>query len=288
MSHRNRNPEFQQQQDTSQQQGAAWKVVLRQILGRHRVTFITLMHTKTGVMKKISLGFAESARGAAMGFVAVCDAQKAVSRAEKAILKVRGKRATFRCETKLLNVLYRARESIKIRVMRRIQARARELIGGNASLVEVNLLANQINMKEQIQFEGGCATIKQASIPLLIQLETALSAIETTCNEFDLPHMHYRIEGHTAFSKKSPDGGGRTSSERALAVVTALSEHGVPLEHLHAKGCGDSRPVGNSDANRRVEVHVVHSSDDGASGSIQQQLVSKIRLRVAAFAFMST
>jgi hypothetical protein len=79
--------------------------------------------------------------------------------------------------------------------------------------------------------------------------------------------MHFRVEGHTAPSKKSKDGGASTSMARAEALVDALCSTktdgvGSQSENLRdilwPAGFGDRRPPKKAAMNpRRVEVHLV-------------------------------
>ena len=59
-------------------------------------------------------------------------------------------------------------------------------------------------------------------------------------------------------SNKSKDHGKGTSTARAKAIVDEMVLGGIPRTNLHAKGWGDSKPLGgDKDANRRVEIRVI-------------------------------
>jgi outer membrane protein OmpA-like peptidoglycan-associated protein len=69
------------------------------------------------------------------------------------------------------------------------------------------------------------------------------------------------IEGHTD-SRGSNELNQRLSQERADAVASYLSSHGVPREQISAEGVGESRPIATNETpegrayNRRVEITV--------------------------------
>ena len=134
--------------------------------------------------------------------------------------------------------------------------------GVNCNLLSVNLIEYEIKLLEQIQFEPGGAVIKQDSYNLLNQLTVTKKCIAQTCREFAVPNMHWRVEGHTAKSKKSSDGGIATSNARARAVCDHLTEHGADSTTLHPDGKGCFCPPRDSSADpRRVEIHVVREED---------------------------
>jgi hypothetical protein len=106
--------------------------------------------------------------------------------------------------------------------MRLIQERVMELIETNeekvvCNLISVDLPHSSILLKEQVKFEGGKAVIKPESFNLMKQLSICKKSISQTCKEFNIDNMSWRVEGHTAVSKKSTDGGMATSMDRARA-----------------------------------------------------------------------
>ena len=71
-----------------------------------------------------------------------------------------------------------------------------------------------------MKFEGGKAVIKPESFNLMKQLSICKKSISQTCKECNIDNMSWRVEGHTAVSKKSTDGGMATSMDRARAGKT--------------------------------------------------------------------
>ncbi len=111
----------------------------------------------------------------------------------------------------------------------------------------------RIQILEQPKFDFNKSVIKPESDSLL----TEVAKVMTDHSEIQL----VRVEGHTdnvgdsAYNKK-------LSQQRAQAVVTWLTGHGVAKERLKSLGMGKERPLVPNDtdvgraANRRVEFHI--------------------------------
>jgi len=123
---------------------------------------------------------------------------------------------------------------------------------------EVRVESGQIKIIEQVKFKTDSAVI-------LPESETILSAIKQILE--DHPEITaLSIEGHT-------DGRGQKqhnrilSRNRAAAVVTWLTKHGIAKERLSSKGFGPDQPIDTNDTdegrqnNRRVELHIVESGE---------------------------
>lgn len=111
-----------------------------------------------------------------------------------------------------------------------------------------------IEIKDNIEFGLGSATIAEASWPILAAIAEQIKALPTDKSVL--------IEGHT------DDLGARTvnvalSRRRAEGIIAHLVRAGVARERLKAAGLGPDRPLvaNDSDAarakNRRVEFHIV-------------------------------
>ena len=141
-------------------------------------------------------------------------------------------------------------------------------------------ITRSIDLHKQVEFEGGKAVIKATSKFLMEQIRVAIKAIAQTTEEFEVPPMHFRIEGHTSYSKKSPDGGIGTSNARAKAVMSDLSRGGVPKQILHPVGHGCSMPLtknARDAANRRVEIHVMDAQQAQLMKDRQEAKARKAR-----------
>jgi len=152
-------------------------------------------------------------------------------------------------------------------MMKEIQQRVLLLMdfensGINCNLLIVDLIHFEIKLLEQIQFVAGKAEIKPESANIMAQLSCAKQCITQTCSEFDVPNMHWKVQGHTAKSKKSKDGGMATSNGRAQAVCADLGRKGVDTSTLHPEGCGCYKPPADKKADpRRVEIHVLSKEE---------------------------
>ncbi len=112
---------------------------------------------------------------------------------------------------------------------------------------------SRIEILEQPKFDFNKAVIKKDSDSLLAEVAKVMA------DHAEIKHV--RVEGHTdsvgnaAYNKK-------LSQQRAQAVVTWLTAHGVEKERLTAEGIGKDRPMVPNDTelnralNRRVEFHI--------------------------------
>lgn len=104
-----------------------------------------------------------------------------------------------------------------------------------------------------IQFETGSATLTASSAAVLDEAaSTLLDALEAR------PGLAIEIEGHTD-NTGDADANLALSQARADAVVTALTDRGVPAAVLTATGLGQTEPIADNSTdegraqNRRVE-----------------------------------
>jgi outer membrane protein OmpA-like peptidoglycan-associated protein len=103
-----------------------------------------------------------------------------------------------------------------------------------------------------VHFDRGASAINDDQATLLTPIADALKSN---------PKATVRVEGH---ADRTGDKGGNLvlSDERAVAIVRALGELGVPRNRIRAAGFGDTRPVDDrstEDAfrmNRRAEVRI--------------------------------
>jgi len=101
-----------------------------------------------------------------------------------------------------------------------------------------------------IQFDFDSARIRPQSVPVLLNLATAL-------NSQSLSHSRFSVEGHTD-AKGDPQYNRRLSEQRALAVRDLLTSHGVRSEQLVPIGMGSDQLANPAEPlspqNRRVRV----------------------------------
>ncbi|WP_051294845.1 OmpA family protein [Maridesulfovibrio bastinii] len=112
----------------------------------------------------------------------------------------------------------------------------------------------------KIEFDVNSAKIKQAGIPLVNELVTAMKSPRGAA-------MKVLLRGHTD-SDGSRAANKRLSLHRAEAVRTYMVKNGISKDRIKVEGCGEDEPlVPNSSAaakarNRRVEVvNITEGSD---------------------------
>ncbi|MEI9950293.1 MAG: OmpA family protein [Pseudomonadota bacterium] len=118
----------------------------------------------------------------------------------------------------------------------------------------VRVVENEIVILEQVEFDTGKATIKQASSELLDEVAQVLT---------QHPEMtKLEVQGHTD-NRGSKALNQRLSQARADAVRTALIQRGVGADRLVTKGYGPDKPADDNDTeegrqkNRRVQFVVL-------------------------------
>lgn len=128
------------------------------------------------------------------------------------------------------------------------------LIRKKPKTASVQLTQKEIVIRQQIQFAIDSAQILPASTGLLNEIADAL---------IKNPRVKkVEVQGHTD-NTGDPARNLRLSEDRANAVVSWLTSHGVASDRLVAKGYGEQRPLlpnvteGNKQRNRRVQFVIV-------------------------------
>ena len=118
----------------------------------------------------------------------------------------------------------------------------------------------EIIIKQQIQFALDSSTILPESNGLLSEIADAL---------IKNPRIHrVEVQGHTD-NTGTPDHNNQLSNDRAQAVATWLTSHGVAGDRLTPKGYGQSKPLvpnvtaGNRARNRRVQFIITDQDPAG-------------------------
>ncbi|MCP4804255.1 MAG: OmpA family protein [Proteobacteria bacterium] len=146
------------------------------------------------------------------------------------------------------------------------EARLRQAFEEHISDDLIRMVSNEqeirVRLDDRVLFAPGSTDLHPAAYALV-------SDVATIAAEND---VEIRVEGHTDASGDELDNW-RVSSERAMAVVTALRERGpVPGDRLEADAFGEFRPASafGEDArwNRRVEL-VLKSDDTATVGAIE-------------------
>lgn len=124
----------------------------------------------------------------------------------------------------------------------------------------VEVTPDAIEVHEHINFASLSFEIDASSFGLMDQIVAVIQ---------EHPEItHIRVEGHTD-NVGDADQNLELSTQRAAAVVTYLTEHGVDAGRLASEGYGLTRPIADNDtdegraANRRVEFNIIHDSEGG-------------------------
>ncbi|MDP9149383.1 MAG: OmpA family protein, partial [Myxococcota bacterium] len=130
----------------------------------------------------------------------------------------------------------------------------------------VQLTANEITIKQQIQFALDSAVILPESFGLLTEIA------DTVIRHSELRRVE--VQGHTDNSGTS-DHNKLLSEQRAEAVRAWLVQHGVPVDRLVAHGYGQDKPLvpnvtaGNRARNRRVQFIILEKDPNPSGGPSQ-------------------
>lgn len=146
------------------------------------------------------------------------------------------------------------------------EARLRQAFEKHISDDLIRMVSNEqeirVRLDDRVLFEPGSTDLHPAAYALISDVASIAAEHE----------VEVRVEGHTDSSGSELENW-RVSSERALAVVTAMRERGpVPGDRLEADAYGEFRPASTfgEDArwNRRVEL-VLKSEDSATVGAIE-------------------
>ena len=121
----------------------------------------------------------------------------------------------------------------------------------------------RVMLDSRVLFKPGDTEVHPSAYGLLAEVAAAVG--DSDVNLF--------VEGHTDSTGDSSRNW-EISALRAVSVVEALEERGVPGEHMQARGMGEHSPAdivdGNSSWNRRVELIV--QSDNPSGYDVVQKL----------------
>jgi outer membrane protein OmpA-like peptidoglycan-associated protein len=131
---------------------------------------------------------------------------------------------------------------------------------GCPSFIKVE--GNIVRILQQVHFATGSATILPESFPMLQEISNLLRSNKGI--------KRMSIDGHTD-NRGSAALNKKLSGDRAAAVSTWLSQHGVEASRLESHGYGLEKPIETNDtdagraANRRVEFKIVDEEDSNQS-----------------------
>lgn len=151
----------------------------------------------------------------------------------------------------------------KIDVKARTENNADILLKKRPKNANVQVSKTEIIIKQQVQFAIDSAVILPESSGLLSEIADAM---------IKNPRIkRVEVQGHTD-NTGTPDHNMKLSEDRSSAVVTWLTQHGVPSDRLQAKGYGQSKPLvpnvtaANRTKNRRVQFIITDQDAPEPSG----------------------
>ena len=137
------------------------------------------------------------------------------------------------------------------------------LIDRDLVRVRQNPLSLEVEIKADILFSSGVATVHGEAVPVIEKVADILRPFPNSL----------RVEGHTddrSISTALSPSNWELSSARAANVVQLFTRSGIDPKRMEVLGLGDNRPVASNDtvegrnANRRVVIVVMQSADPGA------------------------
>ena len=127
----------------------------------------------------------------------------------------------------------------------------------------VILRKGKLEILDKIYFETAKAIIKPVSFPILDAVAATLKGNPQI--------LLVEVQGH-ADERGNDDYNMRLTEDRAAAVKTYLTEHGVEADRLQSHGYGETKPICNQHGepcwskNRRVEFVILRRTDSGPPG----------------------
>jgi hypothetical protein len=103
--------------------------------------------------------------------------------------------------------------------------------------IELDLVARRIHLTEAINFTAGTSQVLPCDMAVLAELIRACRAMCDVVDEFKLPRIHLRLEGHVHKTKDLAKCE-RLSWERPQVISRRIAAGGTPESILHAIGYG--------------------------------------------------
>lgn len=148
----------------------------------------------------------------------------------------------------------------------------RDLAAQNPGLMEFDEARGMIRLRSDLTFALGKTTVNDNA-------KAALARLAGVLNSADARGFDIQVVGHTdnvpvrnaANVQKYEDNWG-LSAFRAISVMRALKDAGVSEGRILVSGRGETQPVapngqGGNQANRRVEIFVIKSSNPAGGGA---------------------
>lgn len=170
---------------------------------------------------------------------ALGDTQKDKSALENALLELRKRKAE---------------SEARIAEFRALLDKFKSLIDSGKLKVSIREGRMVVALATDILFPSGSSTLSKDGKPAIAEVAELLKSI---------PDRKFQIEGHTDNIPTKNKSNWELASARALTVLKAMTDAGMPPERISAASFGDTKPAKSNDtpedraANRRIEIVVV-------------------------------
>jgi chemotaxis protein MotB len=170
---------------------------------------------------------------------ALGDTQKDKSALEKALVELKKRKAE---------------SEARIAEFRALLDKFKALIDSGKLKVSIREGRMVVALATDILFPSGSSTLSKDGKPAIAEVAELLKSI---------PDRKFQIEGHTDNIPTKNKSNWELASARALTVLKAMTDSGMPPERISAASFGDTKPARSNDtpedraANRRIEIVVV-------------------------------
>jgi chemotaxis protein MotB len=158
-------------------------------------------------------------------------------------------------ENALLELKKRKAESeARIAEFRALLDKFKGLIDSGKLKVSIREGRMVVALATDILFPSGSSTLSKEGVPAIVEVAQLLTSI---------PDRKFQIEGHTDNIPSKNRSNWELGSARALSVLKAMTDAGMPPNRISAASFGDTKPAKSNDtaedraANRRIEIVVV-------------------------------
>ena len=158
-------------------------------------------------------------------------------------------------ENALLELKKRKAESeARIAEFRALLDKFKGLIDSGKLKVSIKEGRMVVALATDILFPSGSSTLSKEGLPAIVEVAQLLTSI---------PDRKFQIEGHPDNVPSKNRTNWELGSARALSVLKAMTDAGMPPERISAASFGDTKPAKSNDtaedraANRRIEIVVV-------------------------------
>jgi chemotaxis protein MotB len=158
-------------------------------------------------------------------------------------------------ENALLELKKRKAESeARIAEFRALLDKFKGLIDSGKLKVSIREGRMVVALATDILFPSGSSTLSKEGLPAIVEVAQLLTSI---------PDRKFQIEGHTDNIPSKNRSNWELGSARALSVLKAMTDAGMPADRISAASFGDTKPAKSNDtaedraANRRIEIVVV-------------------------------